>query len=115
MTFVVDMADANGTGNGDICVRTDKGTLVALIYASANALEAATLAVTALNGWRPMNEAPKDGKTLVLLALKDENDDWINVEGWYEPGIADRQWYDIYHGPVEPKFWRPRLNPPVQP
>jgi hypothetical protein len=31
--FVVDKKDLNGTGNGDVCVRTDKGTLVALIYA----------------------------------------------------------------------------------
>jgi hypothetical protein len=31
--FVVDKNEFNGTGNGDVCVRTDKGTLVALIYA----------------------------------------------------------------------------------
>ncbi|RWF44251.1 MAG: hypothetical protein EOS65_02425 [Mesorhizobium sp.] len=72
-------------------------------------------AICANNGWFPMAVAPKDGRTVVLLAIKDDNDEWINIEGWYEPGIADRQWYDIYHGPIDPKFWRPRHKPPVQP
>lgn len=31
--FVADCSDLNGSGNGDICIRTDKGTLVALVYA----------------------------------------------------------------------------------
>ena len=35
VSFVVD-GDPTGNGNGDICVKTDKGRLVALVYANAD-------------------------------------------------------------------------------
>lgn len=50
--FKVDEKDLNETGNGDIVIRTNKGTLVALIYAAQSrekTLEGAKVIVEALN------------------------------------------------------------------
>lgn len=59
MMFVVDKNDLNGTGNGDVCVRTDKGMLVALIYAKkppAPNVEYAGIVAAALNAaFRPLH------------------------------------------------------------
>lgn len=49
MTFVVDSKDLNGTGNGDVCVRTDKDTLVAIVFAHDRAGEYASVIAGALN------------------------------------------------------------------
>lgn len=47
--FVIDKKDANGTGNGDFCVRTDKGALAALVYSCGNTEERAHVIAAALN------------------------------------------------------------------
>lgn len=50
--FVIDPTDLSGAGNGDVCIRTDKGTLVALVYAEkplAPATARAEVVVAALN------------------------------------------------------------------
>jgi len=47
--FVIDKKDANGTGNGDICVRTDRGSLAALVYSCGNTEERAHVVAAALN------------------------------------------------------------------
>jgi len=47
--FVIDTQDVNGTGNGDICIKTDKGTLVALVFAGKNASAFAECIAQCLN------------------------------------------------------------------
>lgn len=47
--FVIDKNDLNGTGNGDVCIRTDKGTLVALIFAGSQTMARASVVAAALN------------------------------------------------------------------
>jgi hypothetical protein len=64
--------------------------------------------------WQPIQTAPKDGRP-VLLSFRDEDDEWCVIQGWYESEIADRQWYDIYHGPVEPIHWMPLPDAPTDP
>lgn len=61
--------------------------------------------------WRPIQTAPMDG-TAVLLAIKYSDDEWCQVQGWYEAGIADRRWYDVYHEHVIPDYWQPLQSPP---
>lgn len=60
--------------------------------------------------WRSINTAPRDG-TLVLLGARFDTDKPIAVAGWYESGLADQQWYDIYHDPINPTHWQPLTLP----
>lgn len=62
-------------------------------------------------GWQPISTAPRDA-TLVLLGCYPHppasvGDEIIVIAGWYESGIADRRWYDVYHSPVRPTHWMP--------
>lgn len=47
--FVIDTQDLNGSGNGDLVIRTDKGTLVALVYAHERSADYAGAIINALN------------------------------------------------------------------
>jgi hypothetical protein len=87
----------------------------------ADALDAANARIAELEarewpvaqGWQDIRTAPRDG-TQVLLAIKDNDDEWCQVQGWYEAGPADRRWYDVYHEHVIPDYWKP-LAPPEGP
>lgn len=96
MTFVVDAADLNGTGNGDVCIRTDKGTLVALVYASDGASDRANVIAEALNA------AFAPGHT-DLMVSPEELDDWLEKN----PPPADAEHYaKLVEEMAELPVWR---------
>lgn len=66
--------------------------------------------------WKPIAEAKHDG-TVYLLGFYDgpekTDEHWCAVEGWYETGINDRCWYDVFNERVEPAYFRERIAPPA--
>jgi hypothetical protein len=84
------------------------------------------------NGWRPIEEAPKDCTLIMLGAWEEENDFnaptehfWVATVGYLQktPGIIDgfRDYYvynefgELMRGSVFFTYWRPMPEPPAPP
>lgn len=82
--FVADLNDPNNIGNGDVCVRTDKGTLVALVYACDRSSEyAATIA-------NSLNAAFSPSMTDLMLSPEDI-EEWLDKNPPGDPALPSDQ------------------------
>jgi hypothetical protein len=92
------------------------GILDELASAYRAMISARPAAPEAQGAWRPIAEAKHDG-TVYLLGFYDgpekTDESWCAVEGWYETGINDRCWYDVFNERIEPAYFRERVAPPA--
>lgn len=78
-----------------------------------------------INGWMPIETAPKDGTTVDLWAKVRNRDEsarvadcsWGSMVDWH--GEERDDWFGLYVGMhlsyENPTHWRPLPKPPVQP
>ncbi len=59
-----------------------------------------------MSEWQPIVTAPRDGTQIILAQFIGKDEPYI-IGGWYEPGIADRCWYDFDSQSIGPTHWMP--------